>query len=162
MSSFLKPHSILVDIESTDKDSLFSELLEVLIRSNPSINRDEALDALIAREDQMNTCICKGVAVPHAVCDSVNGAVVALGLSRQGIDYDVDFDVEGLGAASFKDNLVHIVLMILGGRTNTAERLNILTACADIIQKQGFCDRIMAAKSADDVMRIIHAYETDH
>ncbi|MGP1459379.1 MAG: PTS sugar transporter subunit IIA [Treponema sp.] len=161
LSSFLKPQTILVDIESSDKDSLFAELLETLVRSNPSIDRTEAMDALIAREEQMNTCICKGVAVPHAVCDSASDAVVALGISRKGIDYGIDFDSGGLNANSFDDSLVHIVIMMLGGRENTAGRLNILTSCADILRKPGFCSDIMSAKSADDVMRTIWAYEND-
>jgi len=161
LSSVLKPQTILVDIESTDKDSLFAELLEVLVRSNPSIDRTEAMDALLTREQQMNTCICKGVAVPHAVCESASGAVVALGISRKGVDYGIDFDSELSSPVAFNDSLVHIVIMMLGGREHTSGRLNILTSCADILRKPGFCSDIMTAKTADDVLRTICTYEND-
>jgi len=112
-------------------------------------------------EQQMNTCICKGVAVPHAVCDSASGAVVALGISRKGVDYGIDFDSELSSPVAFNDSLVHIVIMMLGGREHTSGRLNILTSCADILRKPGFCSDIMTAKTADDVLRTICTYEND-
>lgn len=161
LSKLLKPQTIVVNIESTDKDMLFAELLEVLVRENPSIDRDDAMDALLLREAQMNTCICKGVAVPHAVCDCVASTVVALGLSREGVDYGADGIAAEIGVSGFQDALVHIVIMILGERDSAEHRLKILTSCANILQKAGFYQRVLAAQTADEVLRVIADYETE-
>ena len=67
LSSFISPSSIKVGLESSDKEECFAELLEVLVAKNPEINRKEAMNALIAREEKMSTAVFPFVAVPHAL-----------------------------------------------------------------------------------------------
>lgn len=71
LSDLIKPENVIVELESTDKDSLFAELTENLVRTNENLDRDEIFRALSEREEQMNTCIMKGIAVPHACCSCV-------------------------------------------------------------------------------------------
>ena len=88
LSSFISPSSIKVALESTEKEECFAELLEVLVAKNPEINRKEAMTALIAREEKMSTAVFPFVAVPHALCSSAGDTLVAVGISRQGIEFD--------------------------------------------------------------------------
>ena len=57
LSSFISPSSIKVGLESSEKEECFAELLEVLVAKNPEINRKEAMNALIAREEKMSTAV---------------------------------------------------------------------------------------------------------
>ena len=56
-SSLLKPENIILELESTEKDVLFAEMVENIVTTHPSVNRSEALAALTERENKMNTCI---------------------------------------------------------------------------------------------------------
>ena len=75
LETFFKPALINVDLESSDKDELFEEMVELFARGGCELDRAEALDALIAREEKMTTGIVPSVAIPHASCPSVkNGS----------------------------------------------------------------------------------------
>ena len=99
-SSLLKPENIILELESSEKDVLFAEMVENIVTTHPSVNRSEALAALTERENKMNTCIKSGIAVPHASCASVTYPVVSIVISRGGLDYEV----EGL-------SLIHILTL---------------------------------------------------
>ena len=88
LSSFISPASIKVALESTEKEECFAELLEVLVAKNPEINRREAMNALITREEKMSTAVFPFVAVPHALCSSAGDTLVAVGISKAGIEFE--------------------------------------------------------------------------
>ena len=105
---YVKTENIIVNLESADKDCLFAEMTEVLVRSTPGLDRDEVISSLVSREEQMNTCVMKGVAVTHAECSSVSAPVIAIGISGSGVDYDID----GVSSKDFNESLIHVVFMM--------------------------------------------------
>ena len=48
-SSLLKPENIILELESSEKDVLFAEMVENIVTTHPSVNRSEALAALTER-----------------------------------------------------------------------------------------------------------------
>lgn len=154
-SSLIKPENIILDLESTEKDVLFAEMVENIVNSHLSVDRKEALEALIAREDKMNTCIKSGIAVPHAMCTSVKQPVVSIGISRGGVDYEV----EGGAAPDSKESLVHLVIMILFEQGNAERHLHILAECANILQSPAFYQTALTAGSALEIIEKIRRIE---
>ncbi len=152
-SSLISPDNIIFNLQSTDKDELFSELVEFLVRKNPSIDRDEALKALENREEVKNTQTAPGIAVPHACLSSINKTEIVLGISRAGIDYEI---TEG---HSLKDNLVHFVILILFNAQNTEAHLHLLSDCALILNTQGFYPEVLKASDANEVYSMIKEAE---
>lgn len=155
---YIKPENVIVNLESSDKDCLFAEMTEVLIRSMPKLNRDEVVSSLVSREEQMNTCVMKGIAVTHAECDSVSAPVVAIGISDSGVDYDID----GVSSKDFNETLVHVVFMMLFEKGNAERHLRILADCARILNIPGFYKALLGAKTAQDVCNLIREYETSY
>ncbi len=158
LSNLIRPENVIVGLESTDKDSLFAELTENLVRTNENLDRSEIFNALVAREEQMNTCIMKGVSVPHASCSCVEKPLVALGLSAPGIDYELD----GTGTKNYSDSLVHIVFMLLFEHGNAEEHLRVLADCVRLLNIPGFYKSILSAKNAQEVCNIIQDYEYEY
>lgn len=64
--------SIIIGLESTEKDELFEEMVEAIHSLHPDFDRAEVLSALEEREAQMSTGIMHSVAVPHAFAPSIN------------------------------------------------------------------------------------------
>ena len=141
--------TVIVDLESTEKDELFEEMVEALHFVYPEIDRAEAIFALNDRESKMSTGIMHSVAVPHAVVLSLKGLVGAIGISRKGIDYD-----------SLDKAPVYIVFMILAGEGQTEKHVQILKSLAVVLQKPGFVEKLSSCSSAADVYNLI--IETEH
>lgn len=156
LSDFLKPETVIVTLESTDKDSLFAEMTELLVRQNPSLKRDDILASVHKREEQMNTCVMKGVAVPHGNCASVQSPVVAIGISKTGVDYDIT----GVSSSDYAESLVHVVVFMLFEQGKAEHHLRIFADCARVLQKPGIYKALLAAKTAQEVCNIVKEYET--
>ena len=140
--------SIIVNLDSTEKDELFEEMVTVIRCAHPEINIKEAVWALEKRESKMSTGIMHDIAVPHAVISSVSGIAGAIGISREGIDYD-----------SLDKMPVHIVFMLLSGNGESERHVQILKTLALVLQIPEFTNKIKKCASASEVYNFIAAAE---
>ena len=140
--------NIIVDLESEDKDELFEELVEVLVSAHPEINRAEAMSALKERENKMSTGIMPGIAVPHAISTTVKGVVGAIGISRNGIDYD-----------SLDGKPVHVVFMLLFSPDETERHLQIMKQFAGLLQYQDLCNDLIKKQTPEEIYDLICSCE---
>jgi len=124
------------------------ELLEVLVSAQPGIDRAEALAALKERENKMTTGIIPGIAVPHAISNSVKGVVGAIGISRNGIDF-----------GSLDNKPVHVVFMLLFSPNETERHLQIMKQFAGLLHHQELCNSLVKAKSAEEICDLICSCE---
>ena len=138
------PKSVIIDLESEEKDELFEEMLESIRLTHPEIDHEEALSALKEREAQMSTGIMHGIAVPHGRCKSVKGCVGAVGISRRGIDYD-----------SLDGAAVNLVFMLLCGENDDELHLEILKELSQVLHDPSFVSKIYDKKSAQEVYDLL-------
>lgn len=136
--------TVVVNLESTEKDELFEELVESIHTYCPTLDRDEALTSLKAREEKMSTGIMHNVAVPHALITSLDKMVGAIGISKSGIDYD-----------SLDKAPVHVVFMILGAEGDTEHHIQVLKQLALVLQMPGIVDKIVKCETASDVYSLV-------
>lgn len=148
LSDYISAKNIKMNMEAEDKDDAFAELVEVALSIQSGISRQGALDALEAREATMSTGIIPGIAVPHAMCDSVLNAVVVIGISRGGIEYE-----------ALDGGLVHFVVMLLFEMGHTGTHLQIMKDTALLLQRKDFYNTVMACKTAEDLVNAIRTLE---
>lgn len=145
---FLKD-AILINLESTEKDELFEEMIYFLHSAYPVFDANEALKSLNDREEKMSTGIMHNVAVPHAVVSSLKkGAIGAIGISKNGIDYD-----------SLDKSPVKVVFMILAGEDETEKHIQILKSLALVLQKPDFLDKLCSCKTQTEAFNLLVQFE---
>ena len=154
LENLIGPESIILELQSESKDELFSEMVENLVRRNGNFDRGTIISAIEEREERKNTCIMPGVAVPHASVPSLKKSEVVLGISRAGIDYELD-----VALSSNKENFVHLVFMFLFDPDNTQDHLDLLADCAMLLANPAFYADIMKAKDVHEVCSIIKEIE---
>lgn len=150
LSSLINPSRIKLNLESSEWDECFAELIEVMIKNNSRINRAEALSALICREEKMSTAVFSRVAVPHAVCDFQQETQIVLGISRGGVEFE---DLNNSG----KSVKVNLVFQIIFGESNREFHLRILKDILELVKNPEFLEKILKAKSADEICKIIQS-----
>ena len=91
-------------------------------------------------------------------CSSVKSPVLAVGISRAGIDYDV----YGVGSRDFADSLVHLAVLFLFDKRNTERKIHVLADCARVLHIPGFYGSCLSAGSAQAVCNIFRDYETSY
>lgn len=148
LTELLDESVINVELESIDKDEVFAEMVEMLVRVGRLGDRDAALDAIRSREAMATTGIGSGVAVPHGKSPTVGQLTGALGISREGIDYEAT-----------DDEPVHVVFLVLAEANNPGPHVECLGEIARLLQVQGFYDRLRRAESAEKALAVIKAEE---
>ena len=154
LSSFITPASIKVALESTEKEESFAELLEVLVAKNPEINRKEAMDALIVREEKMSTAVFPFVAVPHALCSSAGDTLVAIGISRQGIEFESPEP-----ETNPEHPVVNVIFEILFEEKDTQTHLDVLRDILQLVSNPDFVKNVLQAKTSQEVYELIESME---
>src|SRR5581483_7010013 len=88
----LREDLVRAPLAARTRDEACAELVQALIDAGelPASARDEALEAIAARERSQPTGLGSGVAVPHGLADLAPDIVGALGVSPRGIDFGAE------------------------------------------------------------------------
>jgi len=99
-----KPKSCSVHLQAVSKEEALSEVIENLISAEalPAALKNEALEALLAREKLGSTGVGMGVAIPHVKLKGLERAVCSLSVHADGLEWSA------LDGAS-----VHILFAVL-------------------------------------------------
>lgn len=147
LSNVFSPKGINLNLQSKDKDELFEEMIECLVAVQPGIDRAQVLAAIKERESKMSTGIMHGIAIPHGRCACVDGVIGAVGISRQGVDY------QSLDGAP-----VRLVFMFVCGENEAESHLEVLKELASVLQEPSFSKSMMEKTSAEDVYQMLKSF----
>jgi PTS system fructose-specific IIC component/PTS system nitrogen regulatory IIA component len=148
LSEIFDPQSIRINLESTTKDGVFTELVEAITNVRPECDAQIMLDAIWEREKKMSTGIVSGVAIPHAVCRGINKIVGAIGLSEEGIDYN-----------ALDHNPVHVVFMLLMGEPGMEGHLRVFNQLTGLIKSDSFL-LMRQAKNPEEIKKILTQFNS--
>ena len=135
---------VKVPLEAMDKEEAIAELLELLVRTGRVTSRDELLEALYERESKGSTGIGEGVAIPHARHPEVDGAQVAAGVRKEGIDFD-----------ALDDRDVQVIFLVVAEEENPSANVEALAELGNLVQMPGIYDRLVEADSADEFVKVL-------
>lgn len=85
------------NIQATNKKELFEELAQMLFDNN-RINSKEAFLTDIETREALSVTSMDGIAYPHSKSQAVTEPAIAVGVKRDGIDYD---DEDGIKPTLF-------------------------------------------------------------
>ncbi|MCL1817393.1 MAG: PTS sugar transporter subunit IIA [Spirochaetaceae bacterium] len=139
---------IKAGLEAEDKEELFEELADVLVRGYGIADRDGVLAAVREREAKMSTGIKTGIAIPHGKTECVSGICGVLGISRGGIDYE-----------ALDGKPVHFVIFLVCSPKDTELHLKTLHKIAGILKCPGFYEEMREADSAEKAHEVLRRYE---
>ena len=160
LSAYLSPADIKVNLESSEKEECFAELLELIVAKNPKIKRPEAMKALIEREEKMSTAVFPCIAVPHALSKDVGDIpAIAIGISPAGIEFE-PVSTESDPKASQDNPKVNIIFEILFEEKEAETHLRILRDIVSIVSNPDFTKSILQAKTSQEVYDLIEFLES--
>ncbi len=88
LGSFISERSIQPNLKATTKEGIIEELLDLLAANENIHDKAEVLAALQEREKIVPTGLQDGFALPHAKTNQVNTIVCAIGIKKEGVDFE--------------------------------------------------------------------------
>jgi fructose-specific phosphotransferase system IIA component len=150
LTQILQPTCIKVPLDSNDKDSAITELVDMLVASKQIEDRDAILEAILIREETRSTGIGSGIAIPHGKCNTVKELVMAIGIAKDGIEFD-----------SIDQKPVSIIVLLASPLDRTGPHIQALARISRLMLDDKFKDQLQNASSAEDVYDLINNKEHD-
>ena len=150
LSSILSPEVIKLDLESVDKEEVFEEIIDLLVRAGKVTDRAGALAAIVKREQEQSTGIGAAVAVPHGKHESISALCCALGVSTEGVDFD---SVDGEPA--------HVIFLALAQVDNPGPHVALLAGISRVLSQPGLVRKLREAHTPEQALSIIRVTEEE-
>lgn len=146
LADIVVPEAILPQIESTDRNAVIREMVDVLA---PLIGLDEeetnaVKRAVIQRENQGSTGLGKGVAVPHVKHKSINQVAAAFGRSEAGVDF-----------AALDRAPVYSVFLLLSPADRPDEHLSAMEKIFKSLQNDNFRRFLRQASTKEEILELL-------
>ncbi|MDR3130761.1 MAG: PTS sugar transporter subunit IIA [Treponema sp.] len=125
MSNIFRSELVKLELDGKTKNEVFDELIGNIAGLYPKYIYAEMLNAVTAREKQMNTAVLPGIAVPHGYCNMTGGIIGAIGFSRGGIEYGMK-------------EPIHAVFMLLMDKLSREDHLRVLSRLLEMLNSESF------------------------
>ena len=146
ITTLINEHLINLDLKATRKEEVFTEMARLLASQGKVSNEQAFIKDLWAREELGNTGFEEGVALPHAKSAAVCNPAVAIGISRNGIDY---------GAEDGKPS--HLFFMIASPDGGANHHIEVLAELSGKLIEEGFIAKLLAANTPADALALLLA-----
>ncbi|WP_099609603.1 fructose-specific PTS transporter subunit EIIC [Vibrio coralliilyticus] len=150
ITDLINQELICLDLQATTKQEVFEELIELLSNNHRISDKAQFLSDIQAREEIGNTGFEDGVALPHAKSAAVSQPAVAIGISRQGIEYGAE---DGQPSKLF--------FMIASPDGGADHHIEVLAELSSKLIEDGFIERFMQASSAEEALELLLAKPQD-
>ncbi len=144
----LKDDQILLDLEPGDKKTILKEFVSALKKKRVVSEDEVILEELLKREKLGSTGLEKGIAVPHALIEGLEGPLLALALIKEGVDFEAVDQMP-----------TYIILLLLGNKDNPGLQLKILAHICRLVKETPLVERIKEAESSEDIRLILKEEE---
>jgi PTS system nitrogen regulatory IIA component len=144
LSEILKPEDIIANLNAHDKKGVLEELSGVITDQEPSLNKGYLLQVLLERERLGSTGIGEGIALPHGKVNKLDRLLVSFGRSLEGLSFD-----------SIDDQPAYLFFLLVAPENSAGTHLQALAKISRVLKDSSFRQRLMAAKSRDEIYRII-------
>ncbi|MFN3017435.1 fructose-specific PTS transporter subunit EIIC [Vibrio coralliilyticus] len=150
ITDLINQELICLDLQATTKQEVFEELIELLSNNHRISDKAQFLNDIQAREEIGNTGFEDGVALPHAKSAAVSQPAVAIGISRQGIEYGAE---DGQPSKLF--------FMIASPDGGADHHIEVLAELSSKLIEEGFIERFMQTNSAEEALELLLAKPQD-
>ncbi len=150
LTKILQPACVKVPLEGKDKQSVITELVDLLDTNRLLLDRNVVLEAVLAREQTRSTGIGSGIAIPHGKCKAVKELVMAIGVAGEGIDF-----------GSVDDKPVTTIFLLVSPVDQTGPHIQALARISKLMLDEQFRQKLEKATSADEVYELLNNKENE-
>lgn len=150
IAELLGKDTIKLDLKAASKMEVLDQLVDVLYDAGRLNDKKLYKEEILKRESLSSTGIGEGIGIPHGKTSAVKVASLALGIFRDGVDFD-----------SLDGAPVNIVFMIAAPEGANNEHLETLSRLSVLLMNPEFKEGLLSSKSPEDVFTLLDKFEKD-
>jgi Kef-type K+ transport system membrane component KefB/mannitol/fructose-specific phosphotransferase system IIA component (Ntr-type) len=142
--SLICPECTSLDLKGGAKDEIIRELVDLLAYRGRLLDRNLVLKDVLEREKTMSTAMQDGIALPHAKSGGVDDLAVAVGIKRDGVDFD-----------SLDGEKSRIFILVVSPRKTSGPHVQFLAAIGTVLNDAAVREELINAGSVETVVRLL-------
>lgn len=150
LTQILEPTCVKAPLDGKCKESVITELVDLLADNGALVDRDVVLEAVFVREETRSTGIGSGIAIPHGKCSGVKELVMSVGIAAEPIDFD-----------SIDAKPVSIIILLASPIDRTGPHIQALARISRLMLDEEFKSKLENARSAEEVYELISNKENE-
>ena len=151
ISDILNTDVIAVNLEAADKEDALKKVIALAANSEKILDIDKVSETIHEREKLVSTGVGKGFAIPHGKTDAISDIVAAFAITKDPIDFD-----------SIDGEPVRFIFLLVGKETLLNTHIKLLSRISRLMNKDEFRDRLLEAKTSDEVLNIFREEEKNY
>lgn len=150
ITNLIEPETICLNLKAQTKDEALKELVDMLDAAGKLTSKSQFLADIWKREEIGNTGFDEGIAIPHAKSYAVAKPAVAVGISRDGIDYGAD-----------DGELSHVFFMLASPDGHDHHHIEVLAQISTKIIEDGFVCQLKQAETVEQARALLTDIQTN-
>ena len=146
MLEIFSVEAVLSDLEANDKPGVVREMVQCAVKGGllPKTRLQQAVDAILAREERGSTGLGKSIAIPHAKLPGLRKHAGVLARSAEGLDFRA---VDG--------EPVYVLVMLISPENRAQEHLESLKWVSRLARDPDFCSFIRQARTREEIFEVL-------
>ena len=148
ITDLLTEKTISIQTVASSKEDVIKQAVALIAKSGAIGDIPTYEKGVFKREEESTTGIGEGIAIPHCKSDVVKKPALAAMVIPEGVDY-----------ASLDGEPVHLLFLIAAPNSEDNVHLDVLARLSEMLMDEDFKNRLLAAKSAKEFLKVIDATE---
>ena len=148
LGALTKPALIFVELAGSDRPTVLKALADGLVAGSVLTNSEVLYERLLEREELGSTAISGGVAIPHCKMKDLDDVIVAIGISRRGVDFDSD-----------DQQPVHLLFLVVSPEDKPADHLRSLSAISKWVTSRERVEEILEMDDPEAIYELLKVEE---
>jgi fructose-specific phosphotransferase system IIA component len=148
MLKYLNNKLIIVDEKETKKNLIIEKLVDKIADNTTLItDKNDFLQKIYDRENIGTTGIGKGIAIPHARCESVRDIAISIAIVKRGIDFNTP-----------DGELAKVIIIVGAPRSKNTEYLELLSSITKAFRNKELRDNVTLAENEEEALVLLAEY----
>ena len=144
LKEMLSKNCINLNLKGKTKAEVIDELIDMLIKDNRLNDKEEYKKEILKREKHSSTGLEEGIAIPHAKTKAVKIPSIAIGISKDGVDYN---SLDGEPSKLF--------FMIAAPENATDSHIEVLSKLTTLLLDDELKENLLNAKKEEEILELL-------
>ncbi len=152
LSSYLVKRAVTAKLQATGPQEILEEMVSALVKAG-QVDKNRAkklVRSLMEREKQGSTGIGGGCAIPHCPFEGVDGLILLIARSEQGVDYDC---VTG--------EKVHVFVLVVYPPGMDQKRRAVLGRVLELCRTTNWLKFLRVTQTAREIIDLVSEYDNE-
>lgn len=144
LGDLTQPELIFVELPGSDRPTVLKAMADGLAAGSVLTDAEGLYERLLEREDLGSTGIGGGVAIPHCKMKDLDEVIVAIGISRRGVNFAAD-DLQP----------VRLLFLVVSPEDKPADHLQSLSAISKWVKNRQRVEEILEMDAPEAIYELL-------